>query len=217
MPPFFMTIAISPPAEWSTDQALDPEAEVDLYRGWFDYTQMWPTDGSNTGSASLVFLVTGGNGYPDATYSGVAAVGGAGSGCTLNVTVSGGVVTTVGVADAGANYMEGDYLTVDSANLGGSGQGLLIQVIGMGVAFHLSGGKSAPTPTAKGVPTAAPTQAAGGVPVDDMLNHLPIEGLKQFAKINGLLDGIDAGFWKADVEVARQAVKEAYRLQQETT
>jgi hypothetical protein len=50
-----------------------------------------------------------------------------------------------------------------------------------------------------------------------MLNHLPIEGLKQFAKINGLLDGIDAGFWKADVEVARQAVKEAYRLQQETT
>jgi hypothetical protein len=206
-----MAIVINPPAEWSTDQALDPETEVDLYRGWYTYTQMWPTSASNTGSASLVFLLTGGNGYSDGTYNGVAAVGGAGSGCTLNVTVSGGVVTTVGVATEGTNYMEGDYLTVDSANIGGSGQGLLTQVIGMGALFQQSGGKSAPTPKT------APAQTAGGVPVKDMLDHLPIEGLKQFAKINGLLDGIDAGFWKADVEVARQAVKEAYRLQQETT
>jgi len=213
MPPFFMAIVINPPAEWSTDQALDPEAEVGSYRGWFDYTQMWPTDASNTGSAGLVYLLTGGNGYSDGTYSGVPAVGGTGSGCTLNVTVSGGVVTNVGVETEGANYTEGDYLRVSSASIGGSGGGLLLQVFGMGIAFHLSGAKVAPTST----PKPAQTQTAGYVvPVKDMLEHLPMEGLKKFADMNGLLAGVDPGFWNGDVELARQAVKEAYRLQQET-
>lgn len=210
-----MAIVINPPAEWSTDQALDPEAEVGSYRGWFDYTQMWPTDASSTGTAALVYLLTGGNGYSDGTYNGVAAVGGTGSGCTLNVTVSGGVVTNAGVETEGANYTEGDYLTVDSANIGGTGSGLLLQVFGMGIAFHLSGAKAAPTST----PTPKPAQTQTGgyvVPVKEMLSQLPMEGLKDFARINNLLQGMAAGIWDGDVELARQAVKAAYRLQQET-
>ena len=215
MPPFLMPITINPPAEWSTDQALLPETEVDLYRGWADYTVMWPTNTSSSGSAALIYLVAGGAGYVDGTYNGVAVFGGSGTGCTVNITISGGTATVVGVATEGTNYLDGDYLYVDSANVGGSGSGIKIQVFGLGIAFRaLFDPAKAVTQQALSKPQ---PQVQPVVPIEDMLNSLPLEGLKEFAKINKIYDGLDPQLFKGDypIDVVRAAVKEAYRLQQE--
>ena len=131
MPPFFMPV-INPPAQWSTDQALDPAADVDIYRGWASLTMMWSQNTSQKGTAGLVYVVNGGNGYVDGSYNGVAATGGHGSGCTLNITVAGNTVTLAVPATEGVNYWEGDILTVDPALIGGQGGGLQVQIIGMG-------------------------------------------------------------------------------------
>ena len=193
MPPFLMPITINPPAEWSTDQALLPETEVDLYRGWADYTVMWPTNTSSSGSAALIYLVAGGAGYVDGTYNGVAVFGGSGTGCTVNITISGGTATVVGVATEGTNYLDGDYLYVDSANVGGSGSGIKIQVFGLGIAFRaLFDPAKAVTQQALSKPQ---PQVQPVVPIEDMLNSLPLEGLKEFAKLDKIYDATDLCSW----------------------
>lgn len=61
----------------------------------------------------------GGSGYTDGTYTNQALTGGDGLGARADITVSGGVVTTTTIVAEGANYRNGDVLTV--AIPGGSG------------------------------------------------------------------------------------------------
>jgi len=64
-------------------------------------------------SSSLKTLgtITGGSGYTNGTYTGVALSGGGGFGATANIVVSGGAVTSVTVVSRGADYLVGGSLT----------------------------------------------------------------------------------------------------------
>lgn len=57
------------------------------------------------------FLITGGTGYTNGTYTGVALTGGTGTGAIATVTVAGNIVTTVVLTTAGSGYSIGDVLT----------------------------------------------------------------------------------------------------------
>lgn len=71
-----------------------------------------------------------GAGYVDGTYTSVPFVNlsGFGTGGLANVTVSGGFVTEVDIADPGDGYKINDQLTVEASNLGGTGAGFVWEV-----------------------------------------------------------------------------------------
>lgn len=62
------------------------------------------------GPIQTASLTTGGSGYGNGTFNGVNASGGSGSGATLNITVTGGVVTSATIATPGDGYKVGDIL-----------------------------------------------------------------------------------------------------------
>ncbi len=69
-----------------------------------------------------------GSSYADGTYLAVPFLGGSGTGSSSDITISGGVVTDVMNIVAGQDYIIGDDLTIDAANVGGSGSGFVFQV-----------------------------------------------------------------------------------------
>jgi len=70
-------------------------------------------------SISGLGVIAGGSGYLDGTYWDVPLAGGSGSGARANITVSGGSVTAVSLADPGALYRPAETLTANNATLGG--------------------------------------------------------------------------------------------------
>jgi hypothetical protein len=72
-----------------------------------------------TGTITTVGGLQGGSGYFTGTHTGVPAVGGRGTGATLDITVGvGGVVLTAVINNPGTGYAEGDGLTVTSIGPG---------------------------------------------------------------------------------------------------
>ena len=65
---------------------------------------------NNDGVTSTASLFGGSASYTSLT--GVATTGGSGSGCTVNTTASGGVITSIVINGAGSNYKVGDVLTI---------------------------------------------------------------------------------------------------------
>ena len=63
--------------------------------------------------------ITGGTLYADGTYLSVPMTGGAGTGATANITVSGGTVTGVIGQDRGVGYADTDVLSAASSAIGG--------------------------------------------------------------------------------------------------
>lgn len=118
--------------------------EVDLYVFNHDYAPYNVSEIEiNHGSGIVAELATaslvGGSGYVDGNYANVPLTGGTGTGCTADILVSGGVVTSVGLRSGGIRYTTGNILTVNPANLGGSGSNFSIQVAaitGNGVARY---------------------------------------------------------------------------------
>ena len=137
-------------AGWPAAQELLPEADVDLYRGWYDLTVMWPGGTSNKGSAALPGIVNPGSGYKDGSATLVPLLGGTGAGATAELTFSGGKLTGVTLDTDGTNYTEGDILHFDN-NTAGQGSepyagGALIQLLGTGVQLKAQAQtKAAPT------------------------------------------------------------------------
>lgn len=79
-----------------------------------------------TGPITSISGLAGGSGYSVGTHTGVPAVGGSGTGATLNLTVGpGGVVLTAVLATGGTGYTAGDGLTVTTV---GPGTGFLVVV-----------------------------------------------------------------------------------------
>jgi len=87
------------------------------------------------GPIATLGTVTGGSGYTNGTYTGVALTGGLGTGATATVVVAGGAVTTVTLTSGGApviptgsiGYLIGDVLTSTDARLG-AGTGFTVPV-----------------------------------------------------------------------------------------
>lgn len=80
-------------------------------------------------------LTAAGAGYVDATYENVPLTGGSGIDATANIVVTGGAVSNFTLGNPGVGYMIGDALSVDAANLGGSGSGLIWTVDTLANAF----------------------------------------------------------------------------------
>jgi hypothetical protein len=72
--------------------------------------------------------VTGGSGYTNGLYYNVQLTGGSGSGAYADITVSGGVVTTVVIRNGGCLYKVGNALSAAVADIGGTGTGFSVPV-----------------------------------------------------------------------------------------
>lgn len=73
--------------------------------------------------------ITGGSGYTSGTYNYVPLTGGRGQNASANVTISGGSVTSVVLANTGGSgYSVNNSLSALSANLGGTGSGFSVLV-----------------------------------------------------------------------------------------
>lgn len=66
-------------------------------------------------------ILAGGTGYTDGSYPALALSGGAGTGATANVTISGGIVTVATIVSGGSGYLIGDVLTNTSSTIGAGG------------------------------------------------------------------------------------------------
>lgn len=124
-----------------------PTTEFPIYTEYSDYLQFYPT---SLGQATLIYLkkpitavwaytlagtvsvygtITPGTGYVNGTYTNVPMTGGSGTGCLANITVAGGVVTSVVLgASGGFNYKQGDVLSASNTNFGGTGSGFSVPV-----------------------------------------------------------------------------------------
>lgn len=84
--------------------------------------------GGFSGKIGKLTISFGGSGYQNGSYNNVPLVGGDGNSATADIIVSEGVVTYAYIDNKGQKYRVSDTLTVDSSNLGGTGQGLILTV-----------------------------------------------------------------------------------------
>lgn len=104
----------------------------------FEYTVHSYTPGS--GPITSLYGLQGGTGYTTGTHTNVPAVGGSGTGATLDLTIgAGGVVLSAVINSAGSGYTSGDGLTVTT--------------LGAGNGFAVFVGPISAAVTALGVPT----------------------------------------------------------------
>jgi hypothetical protein len=92
------------------------------------------TSGGTTGSITLLGSITGGSGYASGgtnTYANVPLTGGSGAGALATITVTSGVVTNVTISNPGTHYATTDTLSASNGNLGGSGSGFSVPVVGV--------------------------------------------------------------------------------------
>lgn len=88
-----------------------------------------PYWGYNMSGSILTFSgLTGGTSYADGTYTNVPLKGGFGILATATIIVSGNAVTSVTIANTGANFLVGDVLSTPNTFLGGTGSGFSITV-----------------------------------------------------------------------------------------
>ena len=76
--------------------------------------------------------ITGGSSYTNGTYLNVALTGGAGTGATANIVVSGGAVTSVTLTQGGAGYVVGNTLSATASTIGGTGSSFSIPITTVG-------------------------------------------------------------------------------------
>ena len=87
-----------------------------------------PLGDTPDGPIKTLGTITGGSGYTTGTYLNVPLTGGRGTGANGNVTISGGSVTAVVVANTGKDYFPNDSLSALNTNLGGTGSGFSVLV-----------------------------------------------------------------------------------------
>lgn len=86
---------------------------------------------SRLGFASTIetgTITNGGTLYTDGNYETVALTGGSGEGAVADIVVTAGVVSIVTLSTGGQGYNIGDTLSVDAADIGGTGTGFVYTV-----------------------------------------------------------------------------------------
>lgn len=94
-----------------------------------------PSFGMLSGTAIATGVIVGGATYVNGVYSNVPLTGGSGTGATAEITVAGNVVTAVDIDNGGKNYVIGDILSANSADIGGAGAGFTYTVSTVALAF----------------------------------------------------------------------------------
>lgn len=72
--------------------------------------------------------IVGGTLYTAGTYNNVPLTGGSGSGAEATIVVTAGSVTAVTITAGGNYYLDGDILSANAANIGGTGSGFQVLV-----------------------------------------------------------------------------------------
>jgi hypothetical protein len=109
---------------YDTGLASGAQRTAGYFSEVFHYPVNAGTTINTTGGVNLFSISVAGTLYTNGTYLSTALTGGTGTGATANITVSGGAVTSVVIANRGTGYTSGDIL---SASLPvGSGFQLLL-------------------------------------------------------------------------------------------
>lgn len=77
-----------------------------------------------TGTAGAIYagtITSPGSGYTNGSYTGIALDGGTGSGATVDLVISGGVITSATINDEGTGYSNSDVMTVSDTSIGAPG------------------------------------------------------------------------------------------------
>ncbi len=175
---------INPPAEWSTDQALLPESPADLFYFNQHLIKGIPISTAE-GSIWSLDLLSPGSGYTNGSYNSVELRDtGTATGlfATIDIQWLAGSIAFVIVQNPGQAYKVGDQVTVSSADVGGTGSGLVFVVSAVSPDPDFT--KAAQALTAAPLPKPAPT----GIDLSgskDLMN-LPLPALKNLAARHGI-------------------------------
>lgn len=99
--------------------ALGAQRSAGYFSQVFHYPIASDWNTNATGGILTATITNGGSAYTNGTYTNQALTGGSGTGATANITVAGGIVTSVVINGHGKNYAVGNTLSASIA--GGSG------------------------------------------------------------------------------------------------
>jgi len=119
-------------SQWSNTGASSIIGPMNREGVWVDSDCNGTKDPS--GAIGVITILTSGSGYANGSYSGVAMLGGSGTGATANFIVAGGVVTIVNEANPGTGYLPNDSISVSNASIGG-GTGFTMKVGTLGFVY----------------------------------------------------------------------------------
>jgi hypothetical protein len=81
-----------------------------------------------TGGIASASTISEGSGYTEGAYNNVPVTGGSGTGATLDCQYLSGSWAFIIFQDGGTGYKVGDTVSVDPANVGGTGSGLSMHI-----------------------------------------------------------------------------------------
>ena len=106
---------------------IDTKIIYDKYHfKYFDLTNFIVSSTGRIVQANI--SITGGTGLTDGSYTNIPLSGGTGANAAATITVSGNTVTAVSFTNEGKNYTNGDVLTANISNIGGTDQGFSIDI-----------------------------------------------------------------------------------------
>lgn len=122
------------------------------------------------GMVGTIGAIVPGAGYVNGTYGGVPLTGGSGVNGTANITVAGGVISSVTILNPGIQYVVGDVLSAAAANLGGSGSGFSFPVASTSINSSLATGT-----VAYYIPNTLTTKQTWQNSAETVLNQNPVQ------------------------------------------
>lgn len=112
---------------YDAGEALGAQRSAGYFSQVFHYPIAADWNLNATGGILTATITNAGSGYTNGTYTNTPLTGGAGTGATANVTVAGGVVTSVVINGHGVNYAVGNALSASIA--GGAGFVLTVSTL----------------------------------------------------------------------------------------